>query len=63
MDYYNDKISRYLREDGTLVIYLGNSILTTVEDGQDDEKFVEDVLFGMGYNWNEDGTISEIKGE
>lgn len=63
MDYYNDKISRCLREDGTLVIYLGNSILTTVEDGRDDEKFVEDVLFGMGYNWNEDGTISEIKGE
>ena len=53
-------ISTHLREvDGVLEIYHGNELLATVEDGKNTESFVEDVLFGMGYNWNEDGTISK----
>lgn len=57
-------INTHIRElDGVLEIYHGNELLATVEDGKNTEKFVEYVLFGMGYNWNEDGTISKIEEE
>ena len=57
-------INTHIRElDGVLEIYHGNELLATVKDGKNTERFVEDVLFGMGYNWNEDGTISKIEEE
>ena len=53
-----EKVNTNLREDGTLEIYVGNTLLATIEDGRKDEKFIEEVLDGMGYIWNKDGTIS-----
>ncbi len=53
-----EKVNTNLREDGTLEIYVGNTLLATIENGRKDEKFIEDVLDGMGYIWNKDGTIS-----
>lgn len=53
-----ETISTHLREiDGVLEIYLGNRLFVEVHDGKHTEKFVEDVLYGMGYDWLEDGTI------
>ena len=53
-----ETISTHLREiDGVLEIYLGNRLFVEVNDGKHTEKFVEDVLYGMGYDWLEDGTI------
>ena len=54
-------INTNLRDDGVLEIFHGNELLATVEDGKPTEKFIEDTLYGMGYIWNEDGTISSIK--
>ena len=48
-----------------LEIYLGDAILATVSDvyPHDDIKdIVDETLFGMGYEWNKDGTISHLKG-
>lgn len=53
-------INTTLTEDGTLEIYLGNRLLATIEDGSTDEDFIEDVLYGMGYKWNQDGTVTKI---
>lgn len=47
--------------EGDLKIFVGNQLLATVENGRADEDFVEDVLNGMGYRWNKDGTITPIK--
>jgi hypothetical protein len=53
-----ETISTHLRElDGVLEIYLGNRLFVEVHGGKHTEKFVEDVLYGMGYYWLEDGTI------
>ena len=53
-----ETISTHLREiDGVLEIYLGNRLFVEINDGKHTEKFVEDVLYGMGYDWLEDGTI------
>lgn len=52
-------ISTNLREDGTLEIYLGNSLLVEISNGELTEEFVEEILNGMGYTWNEDGTITK----
>ena len=46
--------------DGVLEIYLGNRLFVEVDDGKNTEKFVEDVLYGMGYYWLHDGTIRKI---
>lgn len=55
-------ISTNIRADGTLEIYLGNRLFVEVADGRDnDEEFVEDILYGMGYEWLEDGTIRPLK--
>jgi hypothetical protein len=53
-------ISRNKKDNGNLEIYLGDYLLATIENGDDDEKFVEDVLYGMGYVWNEDGTVIKL---
>jgi hypothetical protein len=53
-------INTTLTEDGTLEIYLGNRLLATIEDGNTDEDFIEDVLYSMGYKWNQDGTVTKI---
>lgn len=59
-----DKISYYLREsDNTLIIHKGSTILAEIEDGKAEESFVEDILYGMGYIWNLDGTITERKND
>lgn len=50
-----------LTADRTLNIFIGDQLIATVEDGRADEDFVEDILYGMGYHWNQDGTISPIK--
>ena len=55
----DDTISYYVTDDGTLKIFHGSKLLATVEDGKADEDFVDDVLYGMGYIWYEDGTIWE----
>ena len=52
-------ISANLRADGTLEIFCGNSLLAEISDGEQTEEFIEDVLNGMGYTWNEDGTITK----
>ena len=52
-------ISTNLREDGVLEIYYGDAILCEIEDGKNDEDFIEDVLDGMGYVWNNDGSITK----
>ena len=53
-------ISTNLRDDGVLEIYHGDELMCTIEDGRADEDFVEDVLYRMGYQWNEDGTITQL---
>ena len=58
---YEGVVSTNLREDGTLEIFVGNAILATIENGKEDDDFIEDVLYGMGYIWNEDGTIAAIE--
>lgn len=53
-------ISTNSREDGTLEIYHGDELMCCVEDGKQDKDFVEDILYGLGYEWNEDGTITQL---
>ena len=55
----DDTISYYVTDDGTLKIFHGSKLLATVEDGKAEEDFVDDILYGMGYIWYEDGTIWE----
>jgi hypothetical protein len=50
-------VNTILRTDGVLEIYVGNRLFVEVEDGRSDKDFIEDVLYGMGYDWLEDGTI------
>lgn len=57
-----DVINTNMKDDGTLEIYLGNRLFVEVADGRDDEAFVEDVIYGMGYEWLEDGTIRSLEG-
>lgn len=52
-------INTNLRADGTLEIYIGNFLLAEISDGEQTEEFIEDILNGMGYIWNEDGTITK----
>jgi len=56
-------INTNLRNDGTLEIYCGNALLAEVQDGIQEEWFIEDVLHGMGYKWNDNGTISSLTEE
>lgn len=65
-DKSTDKINYNVDDNGVLHIYLGNRILSDVSDcgGMDDRhllKLVSDTLYGLGYDWNEDGTISPLK--
>jgi hypothetical protein len=55
----DEVISYNVDDNSTLHIYLGNAILATVEDGREDEDFVEDILYDMGYIWYEDGKVWE----
>lgn len=50
-------VNTILRTDGVLEIYVGNRLLVEVADGKSDAAFIEDVLYSMGYDWLEDGTI------
>jgi hypothetical protein len=50
-------VNTVLRTDGVLEIYVGNRLFVEVEDGRSDKDFIEDVLYDMGYDWLEDGTI------
>ena len=52
-------INTNLRADGTLEIYYGNSLLAEITDGEQTEEFIEEILNGMGYIWNEDGTTTK----
>lgn len=52
-------ISRHINPNGELEIYSDNRLLATVTDGIDTDEFVEDILFGMGYIWNNDGSITK----
>lgn len=52
-----ETVNTILRTDGVLEIYVGNRLFVEVEDGRSDKDFIEDVLYGMGYYWLEDGTI------
>lgn len=49
-----------LREDGVLEIYHGDKLMCTIGDGRTDEEFVEDVLYCLGYQWSQDGTITKL---
>lgn len=51
-----NKIS-YGMDGETLKIYVGDSLLAEVENGEFSEEFVADVLDGLGYKWLPDGTI------
>lgn len=53
-------INTHIREDGVLEIYRGNRLFVEIKDGKNDEDFIKDVLYGMGYHWREDGTIFPI---
>lgn len=53
-------ISTNLKDSGDLEIFLGNAILCTISDGREDVDFVEDILYGLGYKWNQDGTITPL---
>ena len=53
-------INTNIRKDGTLEIYLGQSLLAEIANGKDTEEFVEEILYDMGYIWNEDGTITDL---
>ena len=57
-------VSTNLREDGTLEIYHGDELMCAIGkchgDERMDEDFVEDVLYGLGYQWNEDGTLTKL---
>lgn len=53
-------ISTNLREDGVLEIYHGDELMCCIGDGRQDEDFVEDILYGLSYQWNEDGTITKL---
>lgn len=57
--FMKEVINTNLRADGTLEIYLGNSLLAEIPNGEQTEEFVEEILNGMGYTWNEDGTITK----
>lgn len=50
-------VNTCLRTDRVLEIYVGDRLFVEVADGRSDEDFIEDVLYGMGYDWLEDGTI------
>lgn len=54
-------ISTYLNEDGQLEIYYGAELISTISDVVEGQrnKLIEDVLWHMGYVWNDDGTVSE----
>lgn len=53
-------VSRNINANGELEIYLNDCLLATITDGENTEEFIEDVLYGMGYLWNEDGTVTKI---
>ena len=50
------KIS-YTMNGDTLLIYADNNILAEISDGKETEEFVDEILCGMGYFWNADGSI------
>lgn len=52
-----ETVNTVLRTDGVLEIYVGKRLFVEIKDGRSDECFIEDVLYGMGYDWLEDGTI------
>lgn len=56
-------VSTNLREDGTLQIFVGNALLAEISDGVNEEWFIEDVINGLGYQWNSDGTLMSIDEE
>ena len=61
-----ETISYNVTDDGELLIFVGNRILAAVSgcQDQDDEVLlntVEETIYGHGYDWNSDGTISERK--
>jgi hypothetical protein len=53
-----ETVNTCLRTDGVLEIYVGNRLLVEVTNGRSDEWFIEDVLHAMGYDWLQDGTIT-----
>ena len=55
-----DIINTCIREDGTLEIYIGNSLFIEVADGRDDEDFVVEIIHDMGYEWLPNGRICMI---
>jgi hypothetical protein len=55
-----DVISTNMKDDGTLEIYIGSRLFVEVADGRDNEDFVNDVIYSLGYEWLEDGTIRPI---
>lgn len=55
-------------ENNELKIFLGEAVLATVSDvfpPEDESDYltglVDDTLYGMGYKWNTDGTISKME--
>jgi hypothetical protein len=52
-------INYCLQDDGKLLIFLGTRILAEIENGRADDDFVENVLVGLGYRWNDDGSITK----
>lgn len=55
-------------ENNELEIFLGEAILATISDvfpPEDENDYltglVNDTLYGMGYKWNTDGTISKME--
>lgn len=60
-----DRINYNVDDLGILVIWLGNRVLAEVGDcygrnGKDLENIVDNTLYGMGYKWNDDGTVEKM---
>ena len=60
-----NKVNYILGDDGMLTIYLGYRVLAEIseckcESEKELEDLVEDVLLGMGYKWNMDGSVEEL---
>ena len=57
------RVVNYTIQNDTLYIYYGNDLICEISDVRSDinkielENLIDDVLTGLGYKWNLDGTI------
>lgn len=54
-------VNACINENGTLLIFCGNALIAEIENGEQDEHFINDILFSMGYKWHDDGSITKTE--